>query len=648
MKGNLYFFQVNFSYGKSAHIPYTAGQLSAYALKDKDVSDNFCLKEIFFLREDIESVLERVHEPAVAAFSTYIWNFNYNKALAEKIKERYPSCVIIFGGHHVSPGGALLEECPYIDYLLHGEGEVIFRRLLRAVAGFENARDIPGISVRTPEGIITNPEMISAECDFPSPYLEGYFDNIIKEHGDKDFMALIETSRGCPNSCAYCDWSNMKSRIRKFPLERIYGEIEWMAKNKIKGLGSADSNFGMFSRDIDITKRIVEAKMTSGYPQGFQTSYAKNSNQTVFEIGMLLEKSRMNKGITLSFQSMSDEVLENIGRQNISIDSFAELMNLYNEAGIATYTELILGLPGENYESLVDGIDRLLVLGQHNSIYIHNCEWLPCSIMGQPGYVDRYKIGTSHIPLNQPHREADGKDDIPEYSSIVTSTYSMDGQQWKRMNLFSFTVQAFHHMGLLQFFALYLYHEGICSYKEFYTSLLSYCVNAPESEVTGRVFRQIGRFLDDVLCENGTLSTTDERFGRVHWPFEEYLYLSIVYELDDFYRGISDFLRGFVKDEAVFSQLLEFQHKMVKRPFDKEIYMECEYNFPLYFNRLLDSGEVSLQKEKNIISLEVRPFDNWETYSKVIAWYGRKDSNCTYIRQTLKGHRHEKDNRRYI
>ena len=122
----------------------------------------------------------------------------------------------------------MLEECSYIDYLLHGEGEIVFRRLLRSLINLDNAEEIPGISMRTESGIITNPEMISTECNYPSPYLKGYFDDIIKENPDTDFMALIETSRGCPNSCAYCDWSNMKSKIRKFPLERIYGEIEWL------------------------------------------------------------------------------------------------------------------------------------------------------------------------------------------------------------------------------------------------------------------------------------------------------------------------------------------------------------------------------------------------------------------------------------
>ena len=632
MKKNLYFFQVNYSYGKSAHLPYTAGHISAYAFADKDVAENYRLENIFFLREPIDSLLDKIENPSVAAFSTYIWNCNFNKEVARRIKEKYPECVVIFGGHHVAPGGDMLNDCPYIDYLLHGEGEIIFRRLLRSLIGLEKAEEIPGISLRTADGILTNPQMISDECDFPSPYLNGYFDKILAENPDTDFMALIETSRGCPNSCAYCDWSNMKSKIRKFPIERIYGEIEWLSERHVYGLGSADSNFGMFKRDEEITDKIVEAKKKHGYPVGFQTSYAKNSTRTVFNIGLKLEKARMNKGITLSFQSMSRETLKNIGRENISIEYYSELMDLYNKAGIATYTELIMGLPGETYESLVDGVDELLRLGQHNSIYFHNCEWLPCSIMGQKNYIEKYKIKTSHIPLHQPHRETEDANDIPEESSIVTSTYSMDENDWKKMNLFSAAVHSCHHMGLLQFFALYLYNEGLCSYKEFYSSLLDFALSHPDT-VIGAVFEKIGQKLDMVLSETGTLCCTDERFGTVQWPFEEYAYLCMVYDYEKFYSEIDEFLSGFGIENETYIQLFGFQKAIIKKPFDETIHIEASCDFVDYFMKLLDGKKAELKKESICLDFETKPFDSWHMFARIVAWYGRKDSFSTYIKQ---------------
>lgn len=631
MKKKLYFFQVNYPYGKSAHLPYTAGQLAAYAFDCKDISDNYELSDIFFLREKIDDALSKVESPFMVAFSTYIWNCNYNKTLAKRIKEKYPDCITVFGGHHVPPGGKMLSECPYIDYLLHGEGEIIFRRLMRAAIGLENAQDIPGISMRTDRGIITNAEIISDECDFPSPYLNGYFDRIIRENPDTEFMGLIETSRGCPNSCAYCDWSNMKSRIRMFPIERVYGEIEWAMNNKIYVLGSADSNFGMFKRDEQITDKLIEAKKKKGYPIRFQTSYAKNSTKRVFDIGMKLEKSDMNRGITLSFQSMNEEVLKNIGRANISIEYYSELMKLYGEAGVATYTELILGLPGETFESLVDGIDKLLNLGQHNSIYIHNCEWLPCSIMGKKDYVDYYKIKTSHVPLNQPHREPDENDNIPEYSSVVTATYSMDSLEWKRMNLFSYVVQTFHHMGILQFFALYLYNESICSYKKFYTDLLEYLLTEHHT-VAGKTFKQIDNYLDMVLIEKGTLSCSDERFGRVQWPFEEYAYLCIMYEAESFYEEIAVFLKKFDIEDDIFSELMSFQKNMMKKPFENKTGFAIRYNFLEYFFDILGGKNPKLKKEEKTISFNATNFESWEDYAKVIAWYGRKNGASTYLK----------------
>lgn len=630
-KKQLYFFQVNYPYGKSAHLPYTAGQLLAYAFSDEDIKTSFSAERIFFLREKIPDVLEKIDEPAVVAFSSYIWNYNYNLQLAEKIKSLYPDCIIIFGGHHVSPGDRMIEEYPFVDYLLHGEGEIIFRRLLRSVLGLEKAEDIPGISMRTEKGIITNPEMISSECNFPSPYLEGYFDKIIEENPDIEFMGLIETSRGCPNSCAYCDWSNMKSKIRKFPMERILGEIEWMSKNRICVLGSADSNFGLFERDEEITDKIVEEKLKTGHPLRFQTSYAKNSTKRVFDIGMKLERADMNRGITLSFQSMNKAVLKNIGRENISTEYYSELMRLYNEAGVATYTELILGLPGETYESLTDGMDELLSLGQHNSIYIHNCEWLPCSIMGRPDFVEKYGIRTARIPLNQPHREPDEDDNITEYSQVVISTLSMTAEEWKKMNLFSYAVQAFHHMGLLQFFALYLFNEKICSYKTFYTSLLDFFLSH-KNTVGGRIFSKIDEYLNDVIEEKGTLSCCDELFGKVQWPFEEYAFLKTVYELDGFYEEISVFLKRFGIREDIFDALLDFQKRMIKTPKESTEGFETDFDFPQYFNAVLNSHSAVLNKEKTTVRIKPVSFSDWEEYAKVIAWYGRKNGIATHMK----------------
>ena len=86
-KKNIYMLQVNFPYGKTAHLPYTAAALMSYAMADELVADSYALKDIFFLREPPESLLAKIEAPAVVGFSSYIWNFEYNKYIAREIKQ---------------------------------------------------------------------------------------------------------------------------------------------------------------------------------------------------------------------------------------------------------------------------------------------------------------------------------------------------------------------------------------------------------------------------------------------------------------------------------------------------------------------------------------------------------------------------------
>ena len=635
-KRNIYMLQVNYPYGNTAHLPYTAAALMSYAMNDEAVSSRFELKDIFFLREPPEQLIEKIEDPSVVGFSSYIWNFEYNKYIARRIKERFPDCVTVFGGHHVTPGGGLLEECPYIDYLIHGEGEEAFRRLLLCTAGIGCVEDIGGISYRGARGVVTTPGSplgTGDTIDYPSPYLTGYFDKILAENKDKVFMALIETTRGCPNSCTYCDWSNMKSRIRKFPLERVFSEIRWISEHRIFGMGSADSNFGIFERDEQITDYIIEMYLKNGFPKGYQTSYAKNSNDRIFRIGCALEKYSLSKGITLSFQSMSDEVLANIGRKNISVEHYKELMEMYNAAGISTYTELILGLPGETRQSFSEGIDRLLCLGQHNSIYIHNCEWLPCSVMASPDYVEKYKIRTSRIPLNQPHIEGAIPDGITEYSNLITSTYSMTDRDWISMNLFSFTVQCFHHLGLFQLFSLFLHNEYGVGYSDFYERTLRWLQSSDNSaaKAVATVEKRLKDIADGVPGTEFVIA--DDRFGTVRWPFEEYIFLCTVWDLDAFYEDAKTFLSGFFDDGVLFDELLRFQRAMIKRPSYGGGTVVSEYDFESYFINTLKNKRVPLVRKKHEMKIDARYFDDWVEYAKIVAWFGRKDNRSIYLEE---------------
>ena len=68
------------------YLPYAVACLWAYSSKDKYISDNYILKEIFVLRDNIRKVVDRIENPYIVGFSCYIWNEKYQLELSKQIK----------------------------------------------------------------------------------------------------------------------------------------------------------------------------------------------------------------------------------------------------------------------------------------------------------------------------------------------------------------------------------------------------------------------------------------------------------------------------------------------------------------------------------------------------------------------------------
>lgn len=624
----VYTFQPSFGSAGQYYLPYAAGALLAEAFSHADIDAAYDNAGIFFKRDRLKDLVGRLDSPDIACFCCYVWNFEYNKAAARLIKERYPDCTVIFGGHQVARGPALLESEKYIDITVHGEGEEIFTMLLRSFLAGARLNTVPNIDYRAGDTIVSTAEASFRRVDYASPYASGIFDGIVRNDKETEFNAVLETNRGCPYRCSYCDWGNVGAGVRQFPLERAKEDIRWIAEHDIDYIGGSDANFGIFKNDIEITGMLIDAKRRYGHPEIFQTSYAKNSTENVFNISRALNECGMSKGVTVSYQTLSPLCQSDIGRSNISLGSFTDLLHKYNAIGIPTYTELIMGLPGETYDSFVDGIDTLLRAGQHHVIYIHACEWLPCSRMAADEYMSRYAIRTVHVPLNLPHVAVDEDDEVTEYSNLVVSTYTMTPSDWVRMSLFSAVIQAFHHMGLLKFFSLYSYYALGVPYKDFYSSFIDNCLKHPDT-VGGKVVSDIMERSRAVL-DGGCLTANDERFGNITWPLEEYAYLNVIIERDSFYDELKELI-DMGSDAAFASELIGYQREMLRMPGVGSKELKFSWDLDEYFRRL-EAGEPA-QLQKKSVSYAVTdpdPAEDWPDYARRVVWYGRKSGSNLY------------------
>jgi len=645
IKKNVYMCQVNNKYGNNVFLPYSTGVITSYCLTIPRIRENFEFKDNLFLKDNIDEVVEKLEEPDVFGFSSYIWNFEYNQKLAERVKSKYPNCLVVFGGHQVPfESENFFINRKFIDILVHGDGEVPFSEILVTyLSDDKNFSRINNLSINV-NGNTMRTEIKKGDIDInkiPSPYLTGVFDKIVQS-SPYSFTASLETNRGCPYGCAYCDWGsplmNCK-RILPFDEQRVKDEIEWFGKNKVEFVFGCDSNFGILPRDTGFIKKFIEIKNKYGFPQKFRTSYAKNSNRTIFEMNKELNKNKMCKGVTLSFQSLNPRTLEAVGRINMRIDNFKELLQQYNNEGIPTYTEIILGLPNETYDSYCQGLDILLENGQHSSINVYNCEIFPNSIMGDKKYQELYGIKGVSIPACLPHSMPDPKV-VPEYDEIVIATATMPVADWKKASIFSWAIQCFHCLGLMQFVAIFAHNECQISYTHFYQDLISYAENNPNS-ILGRELKFISAIIDGVT-QGKSWEFVIAKFGEVTWTIEEGSFLNFISDKAAFYNELKNYLLSYFKNIPAdkIADLINYTGQMVIDPYcQKTMALELNYDFNKYFNEFYkgtDKPELIKVKNKLIFS-DIQEFGgNLPDYAREIIWYGRKGGKFFHNQEKIK------------
>lgn len=629
---NIYFIQANSVYGnnrRSVYLPYASGCIAAYAFSDEKIKSEYSFGGFIYTHEKIASAVEKLGNPYIAAFSCSIWNYEYSKALAAALKEKYPEVIIVFGGHNISPGFETFNDCPAADILIYREGEQAFKNILFALADGNPLDSVSNIAFRRNGEYIKTKEEAVCLSEYPSPYLNGIFDSVFD--GETSFSAILETNRGCPFRCAFCDWGALGTKVRLFPMERIKAELDWIAAHSIEYVYCADGNFGLFDRDEEVANYIISLKKATGFPQNFRVCFTKNRTDFVKKICMKFNEHGLDKAQTLSFQSLSPTVLESIGRKNISLEHFRELMNEYSRCGISTSSELILGLPGETRESFTEGLCALLEYGQHKAIQVYPCDLLPNSEMGSKEFVEKHGIETVKTPFAQAHCPTDASRETVELSNSVIKTSSMSTEDWVYCVVFSCIIQAFHNIGFFRAAAIYSRYEYGISYKEFYSRLSEFAAD-PENKACHAVYSLIKGFAEGMAKGENSWAVPCEPLGDICWQFDELYFLKSLENADAVYYELENFVFSLIGKNEESTSLIDYQRNVIKRVSDKKTHkIICEYDFYSYFKRIYEGSYAPLEKKKTTMEItDEKPCNDLYTYACHVVWYGRNKSVALY------------------
>ena len=634
--------QINNSFSGQNYYPLSVGTLQAYALKHLKNPNDFEFLVPVYSRIRVDEAVEKLSNADLVGFSSYVWNFQISLKIAENLKKKDPAVRIVFGGPHVPDNGTeeFLKKYPFIDIACHGEGEAVFTTLLENIKS--DWSQIPSISYLDKSGHIVQNKKIPRMrelSDIPSPYLEGIFDPLMKENPTENWIAMWETNRGCPFSCSYCDWgSATAAKVSKWEMDRLFKEVEWFADHKIEYIFCADANFGIFPRDVEIAQYCANMKQKRGYPKAISIQATKNAQERSYTVQKILADAGLNKAVVISMQSMDQNTLKSIRRDNISLDSFKEIQRRFTAEGVETMSDLILALPGETYDSFVNGLSTLIDLGQHNRIQFNNLSILPNAEMGNPKYIEEYGLKTVESEVVNIHGSLPkSEDDILETQQLVIETSSLPKKDWVRVRAICWMTGLLHFDKILQIPIIVIHTLTGISYRELLETFMNIGKAFPVlAEIRNFFFEEANK-----IQNGGVEFKHAPEWLDIYWPHDEYIFIKLCVEnkLDDFYqeaeRALLQLLQTRAPDlpTAVISDAIRLNEKLIKLPFqDSNLELNTSYNVKEIYRGALVGQNISLKKQetKHLIDRTSARWHSWEQWYREVVWYGNRKGAYLY------------------
>ena len=413
--------------------PLNVGFIAAYASK---IYGSEIDVKIFKYTDDLENAI-RNSPPDILGMSNYPWNFNLGLEFFRMVRELSPQTICVMGGPNIpledEGREQFIKRNRLIDFYAYLEGEEAFASLIKRAmeTGIDREKmksaPIDGFIHRMSETEVVKGIMYPRRRvldEIPSPYLTGYMDKFF----DGKLSPMMETNRGCPFSCAFCHEGNaLISKVNFFSTERVKEELDYIAaavRNApilISNLTFADPNFAMYERDYDIVEHIAKIQERQNWPRSIFASTGKNKKE---RIAQALRKLKGSMSMWMSVQSMDPVVLKEIHRDNISTSQMMSLASVYQEFGLPTFSELILGLPGDSYERHLNSISQVLESGI-NVVEVYTCMLLNGTQLNTAFYRATHNIGSHFRILPRDFAKLGNGRVAVEIEEVISSTNTM-------------------------------------------------------------------------------------------------------------------------------------------------------------------------------------------------------------------------------
>ncbi len=325
--------------------------------------------------QDIDAYVSELteFEPDLIGISVYVWSTPCLIEVARQVKQKLPDCLIVFGGPSARTVVFDLEVYPdpaeFLDAVVASEGEIIFNEIAHIPdTSIESLKRVGGLSIPVKGGWYeTGPRTpIAMLDDIISPYQL----DLMPYHA----VAYLETFRGCPMSCRFCEWGDSDNSTTVFSKEYILNEFEAFERCDASAVFLVDAGLNLNKHAFENLKQAER-----------ESNYLKNSGGLWAEIYPSIIKDEHMEFLDevgvgylgIGLQSMDPKVLKDHQR-GFSMDRFESSVRKIASVFQAEI-QIIMGLPGDTPE----GFKRTLEFARSMpvSVRAYHCLVLPDALL---------------------------------------------------------------------------------------------------------------------------------------------------------------------------------------------------------------------------------------------------------------------------
>jgi radical SAM superfamily enzyme YgiQ (UPF0313 family) len=300
------------------------------------------------IRPYLVKTLKKIN-PSLIGLSAMTWQYDTCLRLIRFIRSFLPDVRIAMGGYHATLMSEEITASPdsaWIDFIIRGEGEETFRRLVNALDGADCLENIPSLSYKC-NGQFNHNER-GPLCDLSRLKLPVRDERRLTGgyHCLASRIEVMETSRGCTRNCNFCSINHMYGRsYRTYPVERILSDLDDIYyKRKTRLVFIADDNLVLNPKwvmtlcDAIIQRHYRNLKLIV---QADCLSMARNEEMVkkMAQAGFV--------SVFLGIESSSRHNLEVVRKGDIA-DEAREAVENCHKYGLTVIGGLIFGLPDDD------------------------------------------------------------------------------------------------------------------------------------------------------------------------------------------------------------------------------------------------------------------------------------------------------------